>query len=76
MKRNFLSKGLAEPQARTAVKVFQSLTYKSHRGPLPPAEEFAGYEAVFPGAAKEILDMAVRSRNMHTGAKGLPYKAR
>jgi uncharacterized membrane protein len=35
---------------------------KSHSGPLPPAEEFAAYDGVFPGAAKEILDMAVRQQ--------------
>lgn len=35
---------------------------KSHSGPLPPAEDFAAYETVSPGAAKEILDMAVRQQ--------------
>ncbi|MGH8887627.1 MAG: hypothetical protein ACRDYX_21145 [Egibacteraceae bacterium] len=29
---------------------------QSHRGPLPPAEQFAMYEAACPGAGREILD--------------------
>lgn len=56
-----ISKGLREPQAQTAVRVFQHVV-KSHRGPLPPAEDFAAYDAAFPGAAKEILEMAVRQQ--------------
>jgi uncharacterized membrane protein len=32
---------------------------------LPSAEDFAAYEAVFPGVAKEILDMAVRQQHAH-----------
>lgn len=35
---------------------------KAHAGPLPAVEDFAGYEQVCPGSAKEILDMAVRQQ--------------
>lgn len=56
-----ISKGLGAPQAQVAVQVFQHLV-KSHSGPLPPAEDFAAYDNVFPGAAKEILDMAIRQQ--------------
>lgn len=56
-----ISKGLGRTQAQVAVQVFQHLV-KSHSGPLPPAEEFAAYDQGFPGAAKEILDMAVRQQ--------------
>jgi uncharacterized membrane protein len=40
---------------------------RSHTGPLPTVETFEGYERVCPGAAREILDMAVRqqSHNHH-----------
>ena len=57
------SQGLGQPQAQAAVQVFRRVAFtKSHRGPLPPAEDFEAYEAVFPGAAKEIIEMAVRQQ--------------
>lgn len=31
---------------------------KVYQGPIPPPEDFREYEAVLPGASKEILDMA------------------
>lgn len=34
------------------------LQAKFHSGPLPPAEDLAGYESAFPGAAAEIIGMA------------------
>lgn len=37
-----------------------SLTQTHHSGPLPDAQEFAQYEAVVPGAARELLDYARR----------------
>ncbi len=33
-----------------------------HSGPLPPADVFADYDRICPGAAREILDMAVRAQ--------------
>lgn len=51
--------GIEEPTAqRLAVRFVRKL----HRGPLPPVEDFIGYEEVCPGAAREILDMAVRQQ--------------
>jgi uncharacterized membrane protein len=35
---------------------------RSHSGPLPTPEMFAGYDHVLPGAAQEILDMAKREQ--------------
>ena len=57
------SGGLPPAQIEKVVQTFNRITIeKTHRGPLPSAESFAAYEAVFPGAAKEILDMAVRQQ--------------
>lgn len=54
---------LGPAQIEKVVRTVQRVTIqKRHRGPLPSADEFAAYEAVFPGAAKEILDMAVRQQ--------------
>jgi uncharacterized membrane protein len=40
---------------------------RSHSGPLPTPEMFAGYDHVLPGAAQEILDMAKREQaHRHT----------
>lgn len=51
--------GIQEPAAqRLAIKFVR----KMHMGPLPPVEDFAGYEEACPGAAREILDMAVRQQ--------------
>lgn len=36
---------------------------RSHSGPLPTPEMFAGYDHVLPGAAQEILDMAKREQS-------------
>jgi uncharacterized membrane protein len=36
---------------------------RSHAGPLPTVETYEGYERVCPGAAREILDMAVRQQS-------------
>jgi uncharacterized membrane protein len=33
-----------------------------HTGPLPTVESYEGYDRVCPGAAREILDMAVRQQ--------------
>ena len=34
-------------------------------GPLPSVSDFAGYEEVCPGAARDILDMAIRQQQHH-----------
>lgn len=40
---------------------------KAHHGPLPSVEDFAGYDGVCPGSAREIMDMAVRQqKHNHT----------
>ena len=35
---------------------------KAHAGPLPAVDDYAGYDQVCPGSAREILDMAVRQQ--------------
>src|SRR3954453_14890360 len=42
--------------ARIAVQLF--------RGPIPPPDDFAGYEHVLPGSARELMDMA-KSEQTH-----------
>jgi uncharacterized membrane protein len=41
-----------------AEQYFQSL-----QGPLPPPEDFALYNQILPGSAKQILDMATKEQN-------------
>jgi uncharacterized membrane protein len=63
------SDGLEPEQAEKVIRLVKRVAIeriaieKQHRGPLPAAEDFAGYEKVFPGAAKEILGMAIRQQN-------------
>lgn len=54
--------GLDAPTATKAVKIVARAYSRIHSGPLPRAEEFARYDAVCPGAAREILQMAVRAQ--------------
>jgi uncharacterized membrane protein len=57
------SDGLEPEQAEKVIRLVRRVAIeKQHRAPLPTAEDFAGYEKVFPGAAKEILGMAIRQQ--------------
>jgi uncharacterized membrane protein len=47
---------------RASVRVVHEFASRYHSGPLPPADVFSEYEAICPGAAREILDMAVREQ--------------
>ena len=38
-------------------------TVRSYSGPIPPAEEFARYEDVFPGSANRLFSMAEREQD-------------
>lgn len=40
--------------ANVAVQLF--------RGPLPPVDQFRGYNEVVPGSARQIIDMAIREQ--------------
>jgi uncharacterized membrane protein len=42
--------------------VVQQARLDHHSGPLPPPEQFAGYEAILSGAAERILRMAEREQ--------------
>lgn len=57
--------GLDAGKARTITTTVVEMMTKVHQGPLPPAEDFAEYDRVHPGAAGAILDMAVRSQKHH-----------
>ena len=50
------------PVVERVVKSFQRVSARYHRGPLPPVEDFDAYNDVHPGAAGEILNMAVRAQ--------------
>jgi uncharacterized membrane protein len=56
--------GLRVDPAKAQIVLQQVKTeiIKAHVGPLPAVEDFAGYEEVCPGSAREILDMAVRQQ--------------
>jgi uncharacterized membrane protein len=49
-------------KAQIVLQQVKTEIIKAHAGPLPAVEDFAGYDQVCPGAAKEILDMAVRQQ--------------
>lgn len=45
-------------------KEFQEVILgKIHKGPLPPSEELKKYDEIVPGAAKTIIDMAVKEQS-------------
>jgi uncharacterized membrane protein len=53
------------PPGKVNVLVQQITTEVQHRlhaGPLPAVEDFRGYNDVCPGAARDILDMAIRQQ--------------
>ncbi len=52
--RPFLRDPTKAPQAATQIMAVM----ESHKGPLPHPRILGGYDAVIPGAAREILDMA------------------
>src|SRR5690606_8868451 len=47
---------------QVAVRIVSYVKSQFHSGPLPPADTYARYEEIYPGAAKEIMDMAVRAQ--------------
>jgi uncharacterized membrane protein len=49
-------------KARVVLQQVTTEIIKAHVGPLPAVEDFAGYDQVCPGSAREILDMAVRQQ--------------
>lgn len=50
-------------KAQEVVRLVETVS-RFHIGPLPPPEDFAGYERVHPGTAERILAMAERAQ-MH-----------
>jgi uncharacterized membrane protein len=41
----------------------QTTTMVQHRGPIPPPEQFGGYEKILPGSADRILKMAEKEQD-------------
>lgn len=54
------------PPAKAGI-VIEQITeiQRLHSGPLPTVEDYQGYENVCPGAARDILDMAIRQQRHH-----------
>lgn len=62
VKEDLLKSGIRKDQAPiVATKVVRTVE-SYHSGPLPSVREFAGYEEICPGAARDILDMAIRDQ--------------
>ena len=53
--------GLPADRASVVAKLVVTRIHQ-HSGPLPSVSDFAGYEDVCPGAARDILDMAIRQQ--------------
>lgn len=48
--------GITEEDPRLRIILTEVRTAVSYRGPIPPPEMLAGYEQIYPGLAKEIVD--------------------
>lgn len=51
--------GAAKDEARVYARQAVQITESFHSGPIPSVDSFAGYEEVCPGAARDILNMAI-----------------
>jgi uncharacterized membrane protein len=54
--------GVPPGKANFVIQQVTTEIIKAHHGPLPAVEDFAGYDRVYPGSARQILDMAVRQQ--------------
>jgi uncharacterized membrane protein len=54
--------GLPRAKAQVVLREIRTEIFNAHIGPLPAVKDFAGYNDVCPGSAKEIVDMAVRQQ--------------
>ena len=62
---NSFIQSLPEDKRSTAENLILAIAEsKVYQGPIPPPEDFREYEAVLPGASKEIIDMA-KSQQEH-----------
>lgn len=62
----------AAPSA--AQKILTITSTHTHTGPLPTAREFAGYEQICPGAARDILGMAMKEQDHRHAMDGRELK--
>lgn len=58
----FAKQGLPTAKAGMVVQQITTEMTRLHLGPLPAVEDFEGYDKACPGAARDIMDMAVRQQ--------------
>ena len=58
---NAVLESLPKEKREVIQSVMFAMEQKAYSGPIPPAEEFAGYEEVLKGSANRILSMAENS---------------
>lgn len=58
VQENLVKSGVKREQAATVAHKVVAQVSSFHSGPIPPAKEFAAYEQICPGAARDILNMA------------------
>jgi uncharacterized membrane protein len=58
----FAQQGLPPAKAGVVVQQITTEMTRLHLGPLPAVEDFEGYDKACPGAARDIVDMAVRQQ--------------
>src|SRR5262245_54204147 len=54
--------GMSGPQAAQISREITVEMQRLHIGPLPTVEDFKGYDKACPGAARDILNMAIRAQ--------------
>jgi len=55
---NVVLQSLPKEKREVIESVIFAMEQKAYSGPIPPPEDFAGYEGVVPGSAHRILKMA------------------
>lgn len=54
---------IQSPDKNNNSKLVAESYFQSQQGPLPPPEDFALYNQILPGSAKQILDMATKEQD-------------
>jgi uncharacterized membrane protein len=61
--------GISPGKAGVVIQQITTEIRRMHAGPLPSVEDYRGYEEVCPGAARDILDMAIRQQKHHNSVE-------
>lgn len=64
---DFINSLPADKREKAAQVIIGIAESRSFQGPIPAPEDFREYEAVLPGASREILDMAKTQQSHRTG---------